>query len=33
VLVPISIFIETDCMLYRFWDTQRQRTAWPWYWG
>ena len=33
VLVPISIFIETVCMLYRFWDIQRQKTAWPWNWG
>ena len=33
VLVPISIFIETVCMSYRFWDIQRQKTAWPWSWG
>jgi len=21
------------CMSYRFWDIQRQKTAWPWNWG
>jgi len=21
------------CISYRFWDIQRQRMAWPWYWG
>jgi len=26
-------FIETVCMSYRFWDVQRQKTAWPWNWG
>jgi len=33
VLVPISIFIETICMSYRFWHIQHQKTAWLWNWG
>jgi len=27
VLVPISIFIETACMLYHFWDIQHQKNG------